>query len=108
MLRYVERNPLRAKLVKSADQWRFGSLYRRLYATQNERSLLADSPTPLGRNWLARVNQPQTMAEQLAIQQSIQRGQPYGGETWQRKTAQKMNLESTFRPRGRPRKNPED
>ena len=108
VLRYVERNPLRAKLVQSADEWQFGSLYRRLHGTAEERSLLADSPAPLGRNWLAQVNRPQSMAEVLAIQQSVLRGQPYGSEAWQQKTAKRMGLESTFRPRGRPRKNPEN
>lgn len=107
VLRYVERNPLRAKLVKSADAWRWGSLYRRLHGTPEERSLLAESPVPLGRHWLTHVNRPQTMAELLSLRQSVLRGQPYGSETWQQKTAQKLGLEFTFRPRGRPRKHPE-
>ncbi len=33
VLRYVERNPLRAKLVARAEIWRFGSLHRRVYGT---------------------------------------------------------------------------
>ena len=107
VLRYVERNPLRAKLVRSADEWRFGSLYRRLHGTAEERSLLAESPVPLGRKWLEHVNRPQSMAELLAIRQSVLRGQPYGSDAWQQKTAKRMGLEFTFRPRGRPRKHPE-
>lgn len=107
VLRYVEQNALRAKLVKSADVWRWSSLYRRLHGTAEEKSLLAESPVRLPRNWLARVNKPQPMAELLAIRQSVIRGQPYGSEAWQQKTARKMGLESTFRPRGRPRKHPE-
>lgn len=71
VLRYVERNALRAQLVKSADEWRFGSLYRRLHGTAEERALLAESPVPLGRNWLAQVNKPQAMAELLATRQSV-------------------------------------
>jgi putative transposase len=94
--------------VKSADQWQFGSLYRRLHGTADQRSLLADSPVPLGRNWLAHVNKPQTVAELLTIRRSVERGQPYGSEAWQQKTARKMGLESTFRPRGRPRKSTQD
>ena len=107
VLRYVERNALRARLVQSADEWRWGSLYRRLHGTSEEQALLAESPVKLGRNWLAHVNQPQTMTELLAIRQSVLRGQPYGNEPWQQKTARKMGLEFTFRPRGRPRKHPE-
>jgi putative transposase len=107
VLRYVERNPLRAKLVRSADAWRWGSLYRRLHGTEEERALLTDSPVPLGRNGLAHGNRPQTMAELLSIRQSVLRGRPYGHAAWQQKTAARMGLEFTFRPRGRPRKHPE-
>ena len=57
------------RLVRSADQWRWGSLPCRLHGTPEDRSLLAESPLPLGRNWLAHVNKPQTMAE-LASKQS--------------------------------------
>jgi putative transposase len=55
VLRYVERNALRAKLVQKAEEWRWSSLYRRTQGTPEERSLLADSPVPLGQepkeNW---------------------------------------------------------
>lgn len=104
VMRYVERNPLRAKLVRSADRWRWGSLYRRLHGTPEERSLLADSPVPCGQMWLEHVNRPQSKAEEAAIEQSLLRGRPYGGEAWQQATAQRLGLEFTLRPRGRPRK----
>jgi putative transposase len=104
VMRYVERNPLRAKLVRSADRWRWGSLYRRLHGTPEEQSLLADSPVPVGPKWLERVNRPQSKAEEAAIQQSLLRGRPYGEEGWQQATAKRMGLEFTLRPRGRPRK----
>lgn len=104
VLRYVERNPLRAKLVRSADAWRWGSLYRRLHGTPEERALLADCPVPLGTNWLEHVNRPQTKAEVEEIHRCVVRGRPFGDAAWQRKTAARMGLESTFRPRGRPRK----
>jgi putative transposase len=34
----------------------------------------------------------------------VQRGRPFGSEKWQKATAKRLGLESTFRPRGRPRK----
>jgi len=43
-------------------------------------------------------------AESVALQQSINRGCPFGTERWQKQTAKKLGLESTMRPRGRPRK----
>ncbi len=82
VLRYVERNPLRAGLVERAEQWRWGSLYRRTQGTAEERALLADSPVPLGRRWCEHVNGPQTEAELEAIRRSVARGRPFGGDDW--------------------------
>jgi putative transposase len=106
VLRYVERNPLRARLVKRAEAWRWGSLHRRSYGTPEERELLCDPPQPLGRQWLERVNRPQSAAEVAAIAESLRRGRPYGNSAWQQKVARQMHLEYTFRERGRPRKQP--
>ena len=106
VLRYVERNPLRAGLVERAEAWRWGSLYRRTQGTADERALLAESPVPLGRLWCQHVNKPQTEAELEAIRRSVTRGQPFGGETWRAKVTRQLDLEHTFRPRGRPRKQP--
>jgi putative transposase len=107
VLRYVERNPLRAKLVRRADAWRWGSLYRRLHGTPEERAILTHGPVPLGAQWLKHVNQPQSDAELEAIRRCVVRGQPYGDAAWQQKTAKRLGLEFTFRSRGRPRKTPE-
>ena len=104
VLRYVERNPLRAGLVKRAEDWRWGSLYRRVHGTPDELALLTDSPVPLGRLWCDYVNTPQSAAELDAIHRSVNRGQPYGGESWRKKVTAQLGLEHTFRPRGRPKK----
>lgn len=106
VLRYVERNPLRAGLVERAEQWRWGSLYRRMYGTAEERALLAESPVPIGRRWCQHVNEPQSDAELEALRRSAARGQPFGGDAWRQKVTRQLGLEYTFRPRGRPRKDP--
>ena len=64
----------------------------------------ADSPVPLGKDWVKYVNQRQTKGELEAIRRSVKRGQPFGSEAWQQQVADRMGLEHTFRPRGRPRK----
>jgi putative transposase len=104
VLRYVERNPLRAQLVDRAEEWQWGSLYRRQHGTPQERALLCEPPVALGRNWVKRVNRPQSESELRAIEESLRRGRPYGSEAWQHKMAKQLGLEYTFRPRGRPRK----
>jgi putative transposase len=106
VLRYVERNPLRAGLVDRAEAWRWGSLYRRTQGSPEERALLADSPIPLRRLWCEHVNKPQSDAELEAIQRSVARGQPYGSDAWRSKVTRQLGLEHTFRPRGRPKKLP--
>jgi len=106
VLRYVERNPLRAKLVRKAEAWRWGSLYRRARGSAEEAALLAESPVALGRRWAEYVNRPQTEAELAAIQECLVRGRPFGDAAWQKRVARQMGLESTFRPRGRPRLRP--
>ena len=40
----------------------------------------------------------------VALRRSVERGVSYGSERWQRKTIAALGLESTLRPRGRPRK----
>ena len=102
--RYVERNALRAGLVKRAEQWRFGSLWRWLQKPELEPPLL--SPWPLSRSpgWVDRVNQPLTEKERKAIRLSVQRERPFGDETWTEAIADRLGLWSTIRTRGRPRK----
>jgi hypothetical protein len=67
---------------------------------------LAESPAPLGRLWCEHVNEPQSEAELQAIRRSARRGQPFGGDAWRAKVTRQLGLESTFRLRGRPRKQP--
>ena len=64
------------------------------------------APVKLPRGWPALVNRPQTDKEVQALRKSIERGAPLGNALWQRRTATKLGLEFTLRPRGRPRKTP--
>jgi putative transposase len=102
--RYVERNALRANLVMRAESWRWGSLRRYAAGTSAQKSLLSAWPVRRSPGWVERVNVPQTEAELSAIRRSIQRGSPFGDDVWTKKTIRRMGLETTIRPRGRPRK----
>jgi putative transposase len=107
VVRYVERNALRARLVRRAENWRWSSMWRRLHGSAEERRLLSPWPLPLPRTWTQLVNQPQTEAELAALRKSVLRGQPFGSEKWTHKTAERLGLQSTLRPRGRPKLAPE-
>ena len=101
-MRYIEANPLRAKLVKRAGDWPWSSLaVRKGMEAPFE---LSEGPLMLPSNWDKLVNQPAPPDQLEGLKNSIKRGAPFGELTWKMKTASKMNLESTLRPRGRPKK----
>ena len=102
LCRYVERNALRANLVKKAEQWRWSSLWHRTQAT--EVPWLSTWPVTLPEQWIEHVNAAQTESELAALRRSVTRGAPYGDEAWQAKTAVTLGLQSSLRPKGRPRK----
>jgi putative transposase len=107
VLRYVERNALRAQLVETAEAWRWCSLWRRLQGTAEQKAMLSHWPVPRPRDWAKWVNEPQTKAEVEAIRRAVRRGQPYGSPEWVEQTARQLGLESTLRAPHRPRKPPE-
>ena len=102
LCRYVERNALRANMVERAEDWRWGSLWRRCYGTTAQRQLLSEGPLSRPPDWVQRVNQPETSGELEAIRNCVVRGVPFGSESWVEKTVKRLELESTLRPRGRP------
>jgi putative transposase len=107
VVRYIERNGLRAKLVERAEAWQWSSLWRRAHsgATDTQPTLpLAEWPVPLPAGWLKKVNTPQTTAEMAALRLSISKGRPFGDEQWQKRTTIRLGLQSSHRPPGRPKK----
>ena len=105
--RYVERNPLRAKLVKSAQAWPWSSLAKRRLGQPPAWLLPIDSwPVDAPADWVGCVNRAETEGELEALRVSVKRGCPYGEPQWQKRTAKRLVLESTLRPRGRQRIHP--
>jgi putative transposase len=105
VLRYVDRNPLRAGLVRRAESWRWSSLGHRQQRPDSPiAALLHPWPVPMPKKWLEHVHEPQTAAEVEAVRRSVVRGQPFGSVVWQKRVAGSMGLEYTLRRPGRPRK----
>lgn len=102
LCRYVERNALRAGLVDRAERWRWSSLWWYVSVQRAVPVWLATWPIERPRNWLDWVNKPQTETELEALRHSVQRGRPFGRETWVRGTVEQLGLHTTLRPRGRP------
>ena len=94
VVRYVERKALRANLVEQAESWREDTAF----------PILSAWPLPRPTDWLQLVNQPQTEAEVEALRCCVNRGRPFGDPNWVTDTAERLGLEWTIRPRGRPKK----
>ena len=105
--RYVERNAVRAHLVKSARRWPWSSAAKRS-AKAPPTWLLAVKRWPVRppKDWTAWVNRPETAAALKAVRQCVTRGRPFGDDRWEQRTAEQLGLESTLRPRGRQRIHP--
>lgn len=111
VLRYIEANPLRARLVVRAEDYPWSSYRMHGLGEHDElvdRLITYDELSPYAavrrRIWERKVHQPiedQTLA---AIRRSSATGLPYGDDGWVDRLAKKLGLDLTIRPRGRPRK----
>jgi putative transposase len=105
VLRYVERNPLRAGLVERAEDWPWSSL--RAWRQRPLLAFLDPGPVPRPSDWPAFVNRAETEPEWARLRYSVQRGAPFGGPEWMQGTGATLGLESSLRPAGRPRRSRE-
>ena len=102
VMRYVERNALRAKLVHRAEDWRWGSL--RWRCNSGTPVALEAPPIELPRWWAEFVNQPMTAAELEAVRTSVNRQRPYGDPEWIQEQAREGGLDQSLTSVGRPRR----
>ncbi len=101
VLRYVERNPLRANMVERSQDWEWSSL--KPTVRSGPEGLLCDGPVLKPPHWTRHVNAVQTDAELNSLRHSLARSTPFGDTRWQTTTAKQLGLESSLRPRGRPK-----
>jgi putative transposase len=99
--RYVEANPLRASLVTKAEEWRWGSLWRRSSQVAEN---MAKWPTEMPRDWTALVNRPIDPAVLPRMREAVSKGMPYGGDIWSKRAVDTLGLQSALRGPGRPPK----
>jgi putative transposase len=124
--RYIEGNPVRARLVTSAKEWPWSSHRERCDQLAMDAagavgtgsagacppragnpSILSPLPVPFHSDWTTFVDAALTQQELDRLQQSVDRQARYGDSVWQEKMVQILGLESTIRPRGRPAKQAE-
>ncbi len=111
VLRYIEANPLRAGLVRRAEDYPWSSYRAHGLGEANplvDRLISYDElspyPTVRRRQWAQRVHLPMEGEQLQQIRQSGFSGLPYGSRDWVNHLARRLQLDLTIRPRGRPRK----
>jgi putative transposase len=102
VLKYVESNPLRAGLVNSANNWLWSSHRESIH--RGGHLLIDEVPVELPKEWSKFVNESIAEKELEKLRQSVSRQSPYGDSSWQVDVSKTFGLESTIRPRGRPRR----
>ena|SRR5579862_804829 len=98
---YVERNPVRAGLVRRADDWAWSSCGQRCNRGQFPR--LADWPVARPENWSELLNSAEPKSTTDQVRTAIRRGQPLGEAGWVERTARSLQVMRSLRPSGRPR-----
>lgn len=102
LIRYVERNPLRAKLVTDLHNWRFSSYWRRLHGTSEQRKLLATWPIEAPRDYDSFVHEAITIEDLESIRGMVQNEQVYGSSRWSASMRKSIGFPEK-RSRGRPK-----
>lgn len=102
LLRFVESNPQRSGLVLSSEDWPWSSLS--VLGKRGRPEYFQVEPRPARAQWLRRVNSALSEEDLTALRRCIERGSPFGTASWVEETVKELGLESSIRPRGRPRK----
>jgi putative transposase len=64
VLKYIERNAVRAKLSETTEAWQWGSAHRRLLGTMQQQRMLSELPVDLPPDYRVWINMPE-LAEEL-------------------------------------------
>lgn len=103
VVKYVERNVVRAGLVSHCEAWRWGSAWRRVHGTEGQKTLLDELPLDLPDDYIKWINTEDREDDLKTIRTSVNKSVPYGRDTWVEKMVSKYHLESTQRSPGRPK-----
>ena len=104
ILKYTERNAVRAKLVQRTEDWRWGSAWLRIHGTKRQQRILTKPPTPLPNKYQEWINDPEPAELLKQVRSSVTKGVPFGSMNWVETTITQFGLKQTQRGVGRPRK----
>lgn len=104
VIKYIERNSVRAKLVHFCEDWQWGSAWVRINGTTEQKKLLGKMPVPLPDDYIKWINTVDKIDDLKMIRASVDKSIPYGRDKWVDKMVSKYHLESTLKSPGRPKK----
>ncbi len=105
-IRYIERNPVAAGMVKQAQDYVWSSAAARCGLVENEilapnhRLKIGVKPDDWSA-WLAETESPEKVG---VLERHVQKGLPCGGKSFIKKLEKKVGKSLRYRPRGRPMK----
>jgi putative transposase len=86
----VERQPIIRNVVTRAEQWRWGSCWRR---AGGENAITLYAPRH-NKNWIAAVNGAANADELFAISHCLSTGHPFGDQKWQNGITSKSEFDA--------------
>ncbi len=101
VMKYIERNPVRAGLSQSVEEWLWGSAHHRLTTTDAVK-FIDESPVLLPHDYGGWVNTPDREDDLAQIRTSIKKNRPCGSVDWVSQMVDRFALDGTIRERGRP------
>lgn len=104
VIKYTERNAVRAKLIQRCEDWQWGSAWRRIHGTTKQKKLLDLIPVELPEDYINWINSLETSEELDKIRQSVNKSIPYGRDDRVGEIVAKYHLETVLRKVGRPKK----
>ena len=104
VIKYVERNAVRARFVRFCEDWQWGSAWRRVHGTASQKKLLDHIPAQLPDDYVNWINTADNPDDLTMIRTSVNKSVPYGKKTWVEEMVSKHHLESTLKSPGRPKK----
>jgi len=106
--RYIERNPVRAKMVKKAVNYGWSSA--NVHCGKEAKDILGvnvffEYVGELRNTWQEFIEQPDNLNEIAQIKKKTAKGRPLGEESFIKKLEKKVNRVLTMQPAGRPKEN---
>jgi putative transposase len=99
--RYVERNPVRARLVERARDWPWSSASEYPGAPTPP---LHEWPVPRPPGWNDLIDRPEPTIDLDCLRGCVARSSPFGDEAWRAAVADRLQWSTGLRAAGRPRR----